>query len=379
MYGGGGNSGAPYTYDFLELYNAGNVTVSLNGFSYQYAASSGSSWSVGALPNVNVDPGHYFLIQGAAGSGSPGNLPVTPDFVPTSVQNFSATTGKIALVQGTAALTSACPTDSRIIDFIGYGTANCYRGTGDAPAPSNSTADIRTGFSSNNATDFIVGAPNPRNSSYGSSATGLSAAGSVTPSTVNSGSTALFTVTVTPATSPASTGIAVAADLSAIGGSTAQAFYDDGSHGDVTAGDNIFSLSTAATVSASTTVSIPVNITDAQSGHATTSITITVNVPVPTLAIHTIQGVKSLSATSVSPYVGQTVMTEGIVTGVGSAGYFIQAPDGDADADPKTPEGVYVYTGTGKVPSGAVVGNLVQVTGKVSLYPSNSASHKPAT
>ena len=72
-------------------------------------------------------------------------------------------------------------------------------------------------------------------------------------------------------------------------------------------------------------------------------------------------------------------MTQGIVTGVGSAGYFIQTPDPDADNDPLTPEGIYVYAGSGKVPAQAVIGNYVQVTGAVSTYPAATASHTPAT
>jgi hypothetical protein len=171
----------------------------------------------------------------------------------------------------------------------------------------------------------------------------------------------------------------VAADLSAIGGSSAQPLYDDGTHGDAQAGDNIFSLSTTATAGKSGTVSLPVTVTDAESDSASTNISLTVNVPVVTLPIHTIQGSKSLTATSVSPYAGQTVTTQGIVTGIGTAGYFLQSREVDADADPTTPEGIYVYTGSGKVPSTVVVGNFVQVTGSVSTYPAVTASHTPAT
>ncbi len=380
VYGGGGNSGAPYTYDYLELYNPTSSPISLAGLSFQYASSTGSSWNAVVLPNASVAAGHYFLIQAAAGSGSPGNLPVTPDFVPTSAPNFSATTGKIALVNGTTALTGTCPaTGSNIVDFIGYGTATCFLGAGDAPAPSNTTADIRNGFTNNNAADFTVGTPNPHNSSYGSSTSGLNATGQATPSTVTSGNPILLTVTVTPATSPASTGITVMTDLSAIGGSPTQSFYDDGTHGDAVAGDNIFSFSVTPTVSKSATLSLPVSVADLQSDSATASIGLTVNLPVPDLPIHTIQGSKSLTATSVSPYAGQAVTTEGIVTGIGTAGYFIQARDSDADSDSTTPEGIYVYTSTGKVPSTAVIGNYVQVTGTVSTYPSVTSSHTPAT
>jgi hypothetical protein len=171
----------------------------------------------------------------------------------------------------------------------------------------------------------------------------------------------------------------VTADLSGIAGSATQPFFDDGTNGDVTPGDNVFSFSTTATSGTSKTYSLPVNVTDTEGGAATTTIGLTVNLPAPNLAIHTIQGEKSLTAMTVSPYVGQTVMTQGIVTGVGTSGYFIQTPDADADNDPLTPEGIEVFAGSGKVPAEAVIGNYVQVTGTVSTFPAVTVSHTPAT
>ena len=44
VYGGGGNAGATYTHDFIELFNRGSSVVSLNGWSVQYASSAGTSW-----------------------------------------------------------------------------------------------------------------------------------------------------------------------------------------------------------------------------------------------------------------------------------------------------------------------------------------------
>ena len=70
VYGGGGNSGATYTNDFIEIFNPTQSTVSLAGWSVQYASSTGSSWQTTLLPSISLQPGEYALIQesqGAAG------------------------------------------------------------------------------------------------------------------------------------------------------------------------------------------------------------------------------------------------------------------------------------------------------------------------
>jgi Predicted extracellular nuclease len=70
---------------------------------------------------------------------------------------------------------------------------------------------------------------------------------------------------------------------------------------------------------------------------------------------------------NISPMVGKQVATRGIVTFVGPRGFYIQTPDNEADNDPKTSEGIYVFTNQ-QIPPGAVVGNLVEVTGTVTEY-----------
>jgi hypothetical protein len=40
VYGGGGNSGATYTNDFIEIANRGNTAASVDGWSVQYHSSS---------------------------------------------------------------------------------------------------------------------------------------------------------------------------------------------------------------------------------------------------------------------------------------------------------------------------------------------------
>jgi hypothetical protein len=64
---------------------------------------------------------------------------------------------------------------------------------------------------------------------------------SAAPLFTRAGGTVTFLATVTPGAGPASTTLAVTADLSALGGTAADALFDDGTHGDQTAGDRVFS------------------------------------------------------------------------------------------------------------------------------------------
>ena len=41
VYGGGGNSGATWRNDYVELYNPSNSSVNLTGWSLQYASATG--------------------------------------------------------------------------------------------------------------------------------------------------------------------------------------------------------------------------------------------------------------------------------------------------------------------------------------------------
>jgi hypothetical protein len=113
-----------------------------------------------------VQPGKYFLVQEAAGAGSPAPLP-TPEAIGTIP--MSANAGKVALLNTNVALAGACPTGAQIIDFVGYGiTANCFEGAGPAPALANTTSDQRFNGgcqeTDSNSVDFFAAAPNPRNS-----------------------------------------------------------------------------------------------------------------------------------------------------------------------------------------------------------------------
>ena len=118
---------------------------------------------------------------------------------------------------------------------------------------------------------ILVGSLGAMSASWAS----ISASGSATVSRVSSGNSTLFTVAVTPGSG--TSGITVTADLSAFGGSSTSQLYDDGTHGDVTAGDNTFSVTvTVPANQAGGPVSFPVSVSDAQGDTATTSVAITV-------------------------------------------------------------------------------------------------------
>jgi hypothetical protein len=141
--------------------------VSLSGWSVQYAGATATTWSVTNLGPVSLGPGQYYLIQESSGGASGANLP-TPDAIGTIA--MAATAGKVALVNTTTALSGACSSDYSVIDLVGYGTsANCFKGSGPAGAPSNTTSILRNNSgcldTQNNANDFVTGAPNPRNMS----------------------------------------------------------------------------------------------------------------------------------------------------------------------------------------------------------------------
>ena len=78
VYGGGGNSGATLTNDYIELYNRGTTAVDLTGWSVQYASAAGTSWQVTAAVRQHRAGRRLPGRQESAGTGGTDALP-TPD------------------------------------------------------------------------------------------------------------------------------------------------------------------------------------------------------------------------------------------------------------------------------------------------------------
>jgi hypothetical protein len=168
LFGGGGNAGAPFASDYVELFNKGSSAVDVTGWSVQYATAAGASWSATPLSG-SIAPGRSYLVE-LAGGATGAALP-TPDA--TGSTNMAATAGKVALVRAAAALTcgasaGSCSSAAGLEDLVGYGTAADFEGSGAAPAPSSTNAIIRAeqGCTDTdvNSADFATGAPAPHNS-----------------------------------------------------------------------------------------------------------------------------------------------------------------------------------------------------------------------
>ena len=169
VYGAGGNSGANWNADYVELLNRGTAAVDVTGWSIQYAATTGTSWSRAGALSGTIQPGRYYLARVGAVGVNGSALP-TPDFTSTSL-SMSATAGKIALVNNNTTITAgtSCPSGSTIVDFVGYGTStNCYEGSGPTASLNATTAAFRLSGgcidTNNNAANFVVATAAPRNS-----------------------------------------------------------------------------------------------------------------------------------------------------------------------------------------------------------------------
>ena len=167
VYGGGGNAGATYRNDFVELFNRGAAPVDLTGWSLQYASSTGSGWASNLQPlGGSIGGGQYYLVALASGGSNGASLP------PANISgliNMAGASGKIALVSSFEGLVGGCPIyDLSIKDFVGYGSAaDCGEGGTTTANGSNTAALYRKNNGAtdtdNNAGDFNAPAPpNPR-------------------------------------------------------------------------------------------------------------------------------------------------------------------------------------------------------------------------
>ena len=386
VYGGGGNSGATYTHDFIELFNRGTSPVSLAGWSVQYASATGTgnfganSGQLTELPNVNLAPGQYLLIQEASTAAVGLPLP-TPDVIDATPIAMSGTAGKVALVNTTASLgcnggSAACSLAqlAQIIDLIGYGNANFFEGA-VAPTLSNTTSAARAGNgcteTDNNASDFTAGAPAPRNT-----------ASPLNPCAVVSVNLSINNVSINEGNA-GTTSFDFTVSLSSPAGAGGVTFDIGTQDNSATVADNDYAANTltSQTISAGSSsylFSVLVNGDTTEEPDETFFVNLA-NVTGATVVDGQGQGtivnddtnfcalsytpVYQIQGSGLSAAITGTVTTQGVVVGdfegtAAASGFYLQDLTGDGNT--ATSDGIFVFTGSSDLVS---VGQVVRVTG----------------
>ncbi|HEX3101661.1 MAG TPA: DNA/RNA non-specific endonuclease, partial [Pyrinomonadaceae bacterium] len=273
--------------EFVELHNVSAAPIDINGYRLVYRSATGSidvgpfaTWTNQTI----IQPGQFYLVASSAYDGG-----ITPDMTynpSTCSCSMSASGGGLALrpnVSGTP------------VDMVGWGTAtNAFIETAVTAAPPLNDSRSRLGQgcqdTNNNANDFTAMSPaGARNTASGAFVCGpgggsafLFASIGASPSTVSPGGNTRLTVTVTPATTPPSTGVTVIGNLSSLGGSATQQFFDNGTNGDVTPGDNVYSfLATIPAGATGGTLNVTAVAADGQGRTVNLSQNLTVNAPFP--------------------------------------------------------------------------------------------------
>jgi predicted extracellular nuclease len=360
-YVNGGSSGATYQNKFVELYNPTDSAVPLTGDTLQYRAPTStvvpSGAQVFALTGTVASHGHFLIqLPGNGATTNPGAPLPTPDLGTGGSVNPGAGGGTLFIAASTVGV---LPTDASVIDKIGWGTSNSPEGT----APTGNSIvlsyqrDAAGTDTDNNAADFHVATPTPQNAA-------------------SDGGSAAVTVT-SPGTQNATAGTAIAPlTLAASGGTPPYTWTATGlPAGLAISADGVIS----GTPTTAGTSSVTVTATDSASASGSASFDVQVTAPAVVLAIAAIQGTN----TNTSPYLGQTVTTQGVVTADyrtgGFNGFYLETGGaGGAEADDATPgasDAIFVF---GSISAGQVtMGESVQVTGKVSEFQGQTEIDSP--
>lgn len=154
IYGGGGNTRAKYSHDFVELFNRTRNPVDLTGWSVGYSSKTSTTWTSVQLQG-SIAAYHYYLVRLGTGGGTGSSVP-PPDA--TGSTNIARSAGKIRLSNGGGV----------VVDLVGYGKGvNAAEGRAAAAATDNAHSVMRISAgcvdTDRNDKDFRVRTPGPRN------------------------------------------------------------------------------------------------------------------------------------------------------------------------------------------------------------------------
>jgi predicted extracellular nuclease len=378
VYGGGGNTAASFTHDFIEIFNRSGADVPLGGKSLQYASATGTG-NFGAnttqlteLPSVTLAAGQYFLVQEASGGANGAAL--SPDFTDPTPINLAAGAGKVAIVTGTDTLgcnggSATCtPAQlARIIDLVGYGGANFFEGLGPAPGAGNGSSVSRNDGgctdTDNNVADFTATVPPaPRNTSTTRNpcdAPPGDDAPTVTDTEPDNGETQVPL--------DASVEITFSEDVTLAGDAVSIQCTQSGAHPATrSGGPRTYTFDPTGNFVRNETCTVRVSATgvsdqDASDPPDTMAADHTFSFSTTGLAlrIHDIQAAQHLS-----PYDDDFVAgVPGVVTALASNGFWLQDPQ--PDDDERTSEGIFVFTGAAPA---VTIGQPLAVNGQVQEF-----------
>ena len=346
--------------EFIELFNAGLADVDVSNWLVRASNSTGQVGLTTLPAGTRIRRGCFYLIVNGSNAAGVG---VTPD---RTYLNANGTPDN----GGVGILTSA----GVVVDQVGNnGLGSFGEGTRLPAFPATNTnqsyerlsSDV-AGFvdTNDNAADFRLISPStPRNSAVANCLTpvNLTVSGSAGPANVEQGQRVQLFASVTPATLPGSTNVQVTANLSALGGSPAAQFADNGVAPDAVANDNVFSYEHLVPQGNPLGArSVTMTAVDQQARRADHAFSVNVTLPASLYTPHEIQGA---GATSPLP-AGEPVMVRGVVTAKKADGFFLQTEAGAEDPDANTSEALFVPATETEL-SAAVVGHLVYVKGVV--------------
>ena len=177
IYSRGGEAGATFQNDYIELFNRGQSNVDINGWSLSIANFAGvppniqiSSTGIRLFnpAGIVITPGSHFLIK-FGGNGTNGQTVNNPDINlnPVPISDIGA---QIVLLDKDKTLPFGyCPAapdlTGNVVDYVGYGTAICFEGHVTlAPPPDKALLRIGGGCTDieDNLADFSFSTPDPR-------------------------------------------------------------------------------------------------------------------------------------------------------------------------------------------------------------------------